>query len=538
LLFNSYHFLFIFLPLALGGYWAATRVGPRTSAIWLAVCSFAFYGVWNPAFLILLGGSIVFNYTIGTLILRSGENERRQSLLLALGITGDLSLLFFFKYFGPLFNFASHAGILHSDFDLNIVLPLGISFFTFTQIGYLVDCREGLGKDLSFVHYVVFVSFFPHLIAGPILHIREIAPQICNPETYKLRAANMATGFTYFVMGLSKKVLLADPLAQLADLGFGSPDRLMTSSAWAVALNYSVQLYFDFSGYSDMAIGLAQMFGIKFPLNFDSPYKATNIINFWQRWHMTLTRYLTLLLFNPIALWATRRRMAKGKPVRGKQLSPGAFFQTIAVPTTYTMFLAGVWHGAGMQFIVFGLLHAFYLCTNHAWRAFGPKAPPTPRPWPVRAVITTSQVALTYLCVLVAQVFFRASSVDAAMSMLAGMVGLHGFEPIHVQHAMLARLGGLGQRLRHDGWITTVATQSWPPKDFPGILLRFLIVFLLPNTQQIMARFQPYLAKVQPPRWGALAWRPTAVWAGAIALLATLDLMSIKNSTVFLYFQF
>jgi hypothetical protein len=230
--------------------------------------------------------------------------------------------------------------------------------------------------------------------------------------------------------------------------------------------------------------------------------------------------------------------MAKQKGRPAKQLSLEGFAGTIVMPTVYTMALAGIWHGAGLQFLVFGLMHAFYLCVAHAWRNYGPKAPAEPRPAPVRAVITTSQILLTYLCVLAAQIFFRAGSVGDAVSMLSGMVGQHGFDPPHVGHAVVAKLGSIGAALVRNGWISEQAKESWPPHDFGAIFLRFLIVFFLPNTQQIMARFQPYLAKVEPFRWLPVLWGPQAWWAAATAALLTLDIISMRNSTVFLYFQF
>lgn len=538
MIFSSFHFLLIFLPLAVGGYAIATKLGPIYSATWLAICSFTFYAAWNVQFVLLLAGSIIFNFAIGTLILKNERKEKLQTLLLTVGIAGNLSVLFYYKYFAAIFNFASHIGILHSQSDISIILPLGISFFTFTQIGYLVDCRQGMGRVLSLLHYVVFVTFFPHLIAGPILHIREIAPQLLAADTYKLRAKNVAIGVTYFILGLSKKVLLADPLAQLADFGFSNPSHLIFTSAWAVALSYSLQLYFDFSGYSDMAIGLAYMFGIKFPLNFDSPYKARSIINFWQRWHMTLTRYLTLLLFNPLALWATRRRMARGRSVKFKKPTLGAFLETIVLPIAYTMLLAGIWHGAGFQFILFGLLHAFYLSVNHSWRTYGPKAAVEPQSLPTRMLTVAGQVAVTYLCVLVAQIVFRANSVEDALSLLAGMLGLHGIDPIYVSPGLAARLGNIGTKLADWGWITQTIPDVWPPRNPAGIFWRYLIIFALPNTQQFMSKFSPYLAEVRGPSMSVLIWEPKAAWAVSAGVILVLDLLSLNNSPAFLYFQF
>jgi len=538
MIFSSYSFILIFLPVALVGYSVSTRLGPRAAALWLGLCSIVFYALWNVFFVSLLVLSIIFNFSIGTTLIRNEENENLQNILLTVGIAGNLSVLFFFKYFAAVFSSLANMGLIHYSGVVYIILPLGISFFTFTQIGYLVDCRQGVGKALGFLHYFVFVTFFPHLIAGPILHIREIGPQLAAATTYQLRTRNVAIGISFFVLGLSKKVLLADPLALLADTGFSRPSGLDFSGGWFAALSYSVQLYFDFSGYSDMAIGLAYMFGIKFPINFNSPYKARDIIDFWQRWHITLTRYLTLLLFNPLALWITRRRMAKGKTVRAKPMPIDAFVGVVIFPTVYTMFLAGIWHGAGLQFIVFGLLHALYLSINHSWRTYGPHrssfAPSLVR----RTVVAVAQVAITYLCVLVAQIFFRSSSVGGAMSMLSAMTGGHGFDPFYLPASLFARLGSIGQSLRDGGWITTDIPQYWPPRNPAGLLIRYIVIFFLPNTQQIMSIFAPYLDKVETPKWRLLLWEPNPAWAIAISVMLFLDLISLNYSPPFLYFQF
>jgi alginate O-acetyltransferase complex protein AlgI len=317
LLFNSYVFLLAFLPLTLIGFHVAARMRHRQAAAWLALASLAFYGWWNPPFLLLLLGSIAFNFGIGHLIATGTKTARVRSWLLGLGILGNIGLLVWFKYLYPLFGVLRANGVADIPFD-DVILPLGISFFTFTQIGYLIDVKQGVAKDRGLLSYVLFVTFFPHLIAGPILHNREMMPQFADRSTYRFSGENFCVGLTIFVIGLLKKCLLADPLSGAVQAGFGAPENLAFFSAWHTVICYSFQLYFDFSGYSDMAIGLARMFNVKFPLNFNSPYKATGIIDYWQRFHMTLTRYLTLYLFNPMALWITRRRAAGGKDVSRK----------------------------------------------------------------------------------------------------------------------------------------------------------------------------------------------------------------------------
>jgi alginate O-acetyltransferase complex protein AlgI len=541
--FASLSFLFIFLPIALVGYYIATKAGATFAVAWLTVCSLGFYACWNPKFVLLLVASIAFNFTVGRALLapKREDDDRSRNRLLFIGVTGDLLPLIFFKYLGPMLSFAHSISLISPRIDLKVILPLGISFFTFTQIGYLVDCHEGEGRDLDIVHYSAFVTFFPHLVAGPILHIREIGPQLLDPAVCRLRVSNLSVGTSFFIIGLSKKVLLADPLADVVNIGFAHPGSFPMFTSWLYVLAYSLQLYFDFSGYSDMAIGLAYMFGIRFPINFDSPYKSTNIIDFWQRWHMTLTRYLTLLLYDPIALRIARRRMQMGLGVsRRDNRTPSAFASMIVVPIFFTMILAGIWHGAGFQFLVWGLMHAIYLTVNHAWRMFGPKPTKEERGWLAATSATVFKVLLTYIAVLLAQVMFRASSVGAALQMMGGMIGLHGVDAIPLPGALLSALGILGP-------VKTYLTETHhflvgsSSDSVPGpmsLALRFVIIWAFPNSQTIMAKFSPTLATIRTkaPQW--LTWSPTVRWALVLGILLAIDLMSLQQTKVFLYFQF
>ena len=538
MLFGSYSFLFIFLPIALAGYFFAARAGATYAVSWLVLASLAFYAVWNPTFVLLLLCSIGFNFAVGRALLsrESDEQEKSRNRLFVLGISGNLLPLFYFKYFGPIVFFAHAHALIAKDLDFKIILPLGISFFTFTQIGYLVDCYDGEGKDLDIIRYAAFVAFFPHLIAGPILHVREIGPQLLDADR-RLRLNNLTIGTSLFVMGLAKKVLLADPLADTIGIGFTHPADFKMFFSWLYALAYSFQLYFDFSGYSDMAIGLAYMFGIKFPINFNSPYKSINIIDFWQRFHITLTRYLTLLLYNPLALRIARRRPRTGRGSNTRSLV--AFTSLIAVPMFVTMGLAGLWHGAGMQFLIFGLMHGAYLTINHAWHMFGPKLQRAPGRL-FGAMVVASKVFLTYVAIVVAEVMFRSSSVGAALEMLGGMIGLHGVDPIPVPSTVmtvLRHLGPLHVFLTQTHHILAVPIEdSIPPPA--RLALLFFIVWALPNTQQIMAKFLPTSQPIRErvPRW--LSWQPSASWALGIGILLAVSLMSLQQTKVFLYFQF
>ena len=415
MLFNSCAFLFGFLPLALLGYQIAAHWHRRAVVLWLAFASLAFYGYWHPAYLVLLCGSILFNYLAGALITRKLPNRLAPKSILWTAIGINVTALFYYKYLFPSLNFVAAAGHSPLRWD-GVVLPLGISFFTFTQIAYLVDLEQGSAQQQDFDSYLLFVTFFPHLIAGPILHHAEIMPQFQKERDFRLRADDFAVGLAWFMMGLFKKVLLADKFAPDADAAFLHTPDLHLGAAWAGVLSYALQLYFDFSGYSDMAIGLSRMFSIELPLNFSSPYKAASIIDFWQRWHMTLTRYINTYLYNPVSVWINRRRIKQGKKITKKAMAtPGGFASLIALPTTISLFLAGIWHGAGKQFVVFGLLHALYLSANHgyrAWRAVHPRLRPLA---PAAARLgRLGGVLLTFAAVLLAQVFFRAAGVHDA----------------------------------------------------------------------------------------------------------------------------
>ena len=525
MLFNSYLFLFLFLPLALGGYYALGAVRLRWAALWLCVVSFVFYGWWNPRFVVLLAASIAFNYGVSLLIVRSAGQARRQWWTVALGIACNLVLLFYYKYFAALVGELHDWGWTATRVD-DILLPLGISFFTFTQIGYLLDCKAGMVKSPSLLNHTLFVTFFPHLIAGPVLHHKEMMPQFADPQNYRFKAENLSIGGTLFVIGLAKKVLFADTIAPYADAGFAEPSQLGFWGAWGTSLAYAMQLYFDFSGYSDMAMGLSKMFGIRFPLNFNSPFKAPCIIEYWARWHMTLTRYLTAYLYYPMAMRLSRWRSRRGLPVGSVgSRTAGGFAVMIALPTLYTMGLAGIWHGAGWQFFIYGLLHGSYLCINHAWRiVMGPRIAPT-QAWS-RWLWRSFCVLLTFVAVMVAHAFFRAVDVPQAVDLLKAMAGANGMEDIRASFAGL--MGG------------DAPPSLWIGRNLQAVYLVLLlaIVWLAPNSHQILGHCSPALAKPQEatPAW--LRWRPNGAWLAATLVVLFLCLVNLHRETRFLYFQF
>lgn len=515
MLFSSNAFVFMFLPVALLGYQLLGRFGRRAVFGWLTLISFFFYGYWNPKYLLLLGSSILLNFVCSRLIVLV-KTERAKTAWLVAGIAANLGLLFWFKYLFPLLHYFHGIGWLGRGFG-SVVLPLGISFFTFTQIAYLVDLRQGEAEPQSLLSYMLFVSFFPHLIAGPIIHHSEMMPQFNAQRHSGLRADDMAVGATWFVMGLGKKVLIADTFGPIADVLYANPHRFGVQATWVGMLCYAVQLYFDFSGYSDMALGLARMFSITFPVNFNSPYKAANIIDFWQRWHMTLTRYLTLYLFNPIAMAMTRRRIRMGKKASKKaQRTAEGFTQMIAFPMIVTMFLIGIWHGAGMQFILFGLVHALYLCGNHAWRVFVPEESKLQRLLPLPVA-----VGVTFACVLVGQVFFRAQSARDAFYVLGTLVGAHG-------GAGLGAYAGLPSRSD----FALHGLHVWV-----ALAAMFVVCWALPNTQEILGQVEEN-ERTRSVGMRVLRWRPDVVWAAAVLVLTAATLSYMYASTSFLYFQF
>src|SRR4030081_1674205 len=394
MLFNSYLFIFLFLPIALIGSFVLSRLSSLAPVIWLALASLVFYSVSNWQFVLLLLASVAFNYTVGLLLISKPQRVVPRFTILAIGVAGDLVVLGYFKYAG--FLAANLNAILSAGFSVNILLPVGISFYTFTQIAFLVDAYRGKVARYRLPDYVLFVTYFPHLIAGPILHHKDMIPQFERGAAKRPDAHMILCGLIIFAIGLFKKTCLADGIQPLVTLAFG-PNAPSFDQAWIGALAYTFQLYFDFSGYSDMAIGISLMFGIFLPLNFNSPYKATSIIEFWRRWHMTLSQFLRNYLYIPLG---------------GNRHGAALRYLNLMI----TMVLGGLWHGAAWTFGAWGALHGAVLCINHAWNKFGPKASPR-----FAGLANIAAGVLTFLSVVVGWVFFRADSMAAALYVLSRM---------------------------------------------------------------------------------------------------------------------
>ncbi len=537
MLFNSFTFILIFLPITLAGFYIFGRLGAQWAVMaWLTGASLFFYGWWNPLYLLLILASIGFNYAIGV-GLGSTERPAARLWLMIVGVAANLGLLGYYKYANFFVDNVNLA--VGSTYHLDtIILPLAISFYTFQQIAYVVDSFKGDVREFNFLRYGLFVSFFPQLIAGPIVHHKEILPQFVKDAGLRVNYEHLAIGITIFAIGLFKKVVIADGIAVYATPVFTAVETGMTVSlveAWGGLLAYYLQVYFDFSGYSDMAIGLARMFGVRLPLNFNSPYKARNIIEFWRRWHITLGRFITSYLFAPLSVPLFRYTiLARHGALR-------QFLFSVGIPGMITFFLVGLWHGAGWNFVIFGLLHGVYFVLTHAWhqfRKYGLKHQDTA---PTRWGILVARLGTT-LALLVSFVFFRAESFDGAIRLLESMVGLQGFALPHTYQGYLNTFWNLGDWLDTQGvaFGKVILFKGITEVGFLGLLM--LIAWFAPNTQQIMFNYRPaleiYPGEISKSRFTWALWRPNLISALGVSCLLIWVLTHQKRVSEFLYFQF
>lgn len=478
MLFNSYEFILVFLPIVLFVFHTVSRLGFfRSATASLVIASLVFYAYWDYRYLALLGGSILFNYAVG----KQTEGTQRK-LFLVLGVSFNIGLLAYYKY--ACFFLSSCNWALGTSFLIpNIVMPIGISFFTFTQLAYLVDAYRGETQGYDLLSYALFVTYFPHLIAGPILYHKHMIPQFQARSHFTWSHENLARGAAVFSLGLFKKVAIADNLSAWVGPVFDHVGLVTFLDAWAGALAYTFQLYFDFSGYSDMAIGLGLMLNVRLPVNFNSPYKAVSIIDFWRRWHMTLSAFLKNYLYIPLG---------------GNRLGPGRRTVNLMI----TMLLGGLWHGAGWTFVVWGGLHGLYLVVNHAWRRLGIEMP------------DYAGRVLTFLAVVVGWVIFRARSLADALELLKAMAGLKG---LLLRDEIAARLRALPWFERDLRDLLDVSE----PQVFLALAGLCVLVATARNTEEI--------AQMLRPKW----WM-----AVAVGVVAALSILRLNRSTEFLYFQF
>ncbi len=470
MLFNSYGYLFLFLPIALAGYFALNR-SSIVALSWLVAASLFFYAWWNPWHLPIVLGSMAFNFCVGRRTMASVKHKRGW---LWLGIGGNLLLLGIFKYT----HFALGVVADFSGWQLaipQIALPLGISFFTFTQIAYLVDTARGDVRETNPVHYALFVTFFPHLLAGPILHHKEMMPQFADATNRSFNASNFARGLFLLALGFGKKVLIADPLGDAANAGYASIAALNFGGAWTTTLAYTFQIYFDFSGYTDMALGAALMFNIRLPVNFNSPYLAADIQDFWRRWHITLSRFLRDYLYIPLG---------------GNQAND----TRIATNVMATFLLGGLWHGAGWTFIVWGGLHGVALVVFRLWQRSGIR---------LHRIVAT---LVTFLFVHLTWIFFRAHSLSDATSLLCRLVpDTAGWSALQITWPSIASIG----------------LPYMAPSGGMMLVAAAFLTLIPMNSDRLAGRFS---AKTYE-----------SIWAAALLALGVLTLGQV---TQFLYFNF
>jgi alginate O-acetyltransferase complex protein AlgI len=479
-LFNSYEFLLVFLPVVWLLFYGSARYSHRVALGVLTLASLVFYGWWNPKLLWLLLASAAGNFLVGRALARAVAQPAGQALasrLLTAAVVANLLLLCWYKYTNFLIGTANT--LLHQQWPLvaNLVLPLGISFFTFTQIAYLVDIRRGHAREADPLRYLLFVTYFPHLIAGPVIHHQQMMPQFALPSTFVPQRERLQSGLAIFALGLFKKVVIADHLALVANPVFdGAVHTAPTPAmAWVGALAYALQLYFDFSGYSDMAIGLSRLFNVELPINFNSPYRARNLIDFWRRWHITLSTFLRDYLY--FALGGNRH---------------GTVRRFVNLFTT--MFLGGLWHGASWNFAFWGALHGLGLIVNHGWRSAVER-------WklPDPFKLPGSGRLLTFVFVVIAWVPFRAADLATTQRVWSAMAST-------------------------SGWHVPVDD----PRALPWLLLCLAGAWWLPNS----------VDWVDGRGWQRLTWRPTVAWGAAMGLLAGVAVTFFTRNSPFLYYQF
>jgi alginate O-acetyltransferase complex protein AlgI len=514
MLFNSFEFIFLFLPLVLTGYYFFGKsLGHRWAIGWIILGSLFFYSWWIPQYCPLIIASMTFNYLVGTAI-NSASQLFKKRFLLCVGLLVDLGLLGYYKYA------AFGMGVLNQitngfvgELPHEIILPLGISFFSFQQIGYLVDSFRGETSSYNFLDYCAFICFFPQWIAGPIVLHKEIVPEFAKKDLVQIRWRNIALGLSFFVMGLSKKVLLADNLSLIVKPAFSSAhvgNPLTFFEAWGGLMAYTFQIYFDFSGYCDMAIGLGLFFNIRLPLNFFSPYKQISIIDFWHTWHMTLSRFLKNYLYIPLG---------------GNRRGPARRYLNLLL----VMLLGGLWHGAGWTFVIWGGLHGCYLIVNHLWRGaeFGQLCS--------KFIGIYFYWAITLLCVMLAWVFFRSEDVTSALFYLKSLVGAHGFS------LPSGFLGG-GEYFLPKNWVGSMDQPVFSFKKMVFWVSLAGIFSLVPNNFYLMTKqFDPAIFSNEGNAKSSflkISWQPNLVWAVVIGLLAVFSIMNLSNPSEFLYFQF
>lgn len=488
MLFNSYGFLLVFLPLTWSIYFLLNKYTSfENGKFFLLLASIVFYSWWNPIYVFLLLFTILFNFIVGRQLSYNKTNFTRKSLLF-FGVAVNLSLLGYYKYCNFFIDNAN--SLLNTSIVIrDIILPIGISFITFQTIAFLVDCYKGQTKEYNLVNYSLFVTFFPQLIAGPIVHHGEMLPQFVQQENKYINYENLLRGSLMVMLGLVKKVVIADTFAIWANNGFDTAPVLNFAEAWITSLSYTFQLYYDFSGYCDMAVGLGLMFNIRIPINFNSPYKATGIADFWRRWHITLSRFLRDYLYIPL-----------GGNKKG--------FARELTNLLIVFVLGGLWHGAAWTFVFWGFLHGAAIIVERLFRLTKTKLP-----------VFLSWL-LTFGFVNAAWVFFRAISWNDAIKVLKGMAGLNGI----VLPETLQKFGvfAKSQIVSFGEWNSALLEKPY----YSNRILLYLGVFFLlavffKNSQELLLNNRLRIGRI--------------VWIYSLFLFAV---VLLGDNPQFLYFNF
>jgi alginate O-acetyltransferase complex protein AlgI len=523
MLFNSHYFIILFLPLAVTSTFILGASGHKRLAIgFLILASSFFYSLGSGSSLLLLAGSLIANYALGKEISRT-----KSFATLWLGVLLNIIILGYFKYQNFFENILVETVGLGSVSG-SLIFPLAISFFTLQQISFLVDVQRDRAQINDFLSYCLFVTFFPQLIAGPIFRYQQFTSQITKEFLDKFDNTNLAIGITIFSLGLFKKTVLADGIGPYSNEVFNSVaagESVAFFQAWGGSLAYTFQIYFDFSAYSDMAVGLGRIFGIKIPVNFYSPYKATNIIDFWRRWHITLSSFLRDYIYIPLG----GNRAGHIKQYRNIMCA---------------MILAGVWHGSHWTYVAWGGLHGAYLVINHLWQTI---------------VISKNEVmasqsewgiflsrSLTFFAVVIAWVLFRAENMHVACEIYKGMIGLNG---VSIPLPLANLLGGLEDHLQSWGVVFSLDGKRLFVRTYMWVIISMITVWLSPNIYQFMHNFdptfkQPFKSIMGEPskKYGLtnniLSWSPSKFWAISVSLILVVAIMAITSIEEFIYFKF
>ena len=511
MLFNTWIFIAVFFPLVYIIYNILLGYGRDHANAFLVIASILFYSYWNVSYTLIFIPSILINYWVGSRILdfNTEKHLKYKKYMLFAGIGFNLSLIAYFKYVNfIILNLNILIGVDYTK--TSVILPLAISFYTFQQIAFLVDAYRADSIKVRFLDYALFVSFFPQLIAGPIVHHKEMISQFSRNKINKYDFQNISIGTSIFLIGLFKKIMIADNMAPFVNGVYGAAESgqvVPFFEAWGSTIAYSIQIYYDFSGYSDMAIGLAFILGYKIPLNFYSPYKAINIISFWRRWHITLSRFLRDYLYIPL-----------GGNINGE----GRKYYNLMV----TMMIGGLWHGAGYNFIIWGLLHGSYLVVNQLWLKM------TIHTKIIIPVIVSRLITLT--SVLFAWVYFRAESLSGANKIVRSMIGLNGIE----YPSQLSSYTNISL-IFSDNFIIDIAQWAY---GVPFILTVLIATYIFPNTYELMKRNDPVLKNDLIPNDNSYSlpiyWKPNLTWVIVLSACAALSFMSMNRVSEFLYFQF